>query len=283
MKRACVIGWPVEHSRSPLIHNYWLKLHRIDGSYEKEAVPPGEAEAFLRSLAERGYVGANVTLPHKLAALKSADIADEAAYAIGAANTLWLDQAGRLNATNTDATGFMTNLQAQAPRWNVGRRPVLVIGAGGAARAILYGLLKGGAAKILLANRTRDKAETLTGYFGPMSETRDWIEVVDWKERNRAVAECGLLVNTTSLGMTGQAPLDIDLAGLPADAVVADIVYAPLVTPLLTAAKNRGRTTVDGLGMLLHQAVPGFERWFGVRPEVTPELRAHVAASLGDK
>jgi shikimate dehydrogenase len=283
MKRACVIGWPVEHSRSPLIHNYWLKLHSIDGSYEKEAVPPGEAEAFLRSLAERGYVGANVTLPHKLAALKSADIADEAAYAIGAANTLWLDQAGRLNATNTDALGFMTNLEAQAPRWNLGRRPVLVIGAGGAARAILYGLLKGGAAKILLANRTRDKAETLTGYFGPMSETRDWIEVVDWKERNRAVADCGLLVNTTSLGMTGQAPLDIDLAGLPADAVVADIVYAPLVTPLLTAAKNRGRTTVDGLGMLLHQAVPGFERWFGVRPEVTPELRAHVASSLGDK
>jgi shikimate dehydrogenase len=158
-----------------------------------------------------------------------------------------------------------------------------VIGAGGAARAILYGLHKGGAAKLLLANRTRDKAETLTDYFGPMSETRDWIEVVDWKERNRAVADCGLLVNTTSLGMTGQAPLDIDLAGLPADAVVADIVYAPLVTPLLTAAKNRGRTTVDGLGMLLHQAVPGFERWFGVRPEVTPELRAHVASSLGDK
>ncbi|MGI8853085.1 MAG: shikimate dehydrogenase [Methyloceanibacter sp.] len=283
MKRACVIGWPVEHSRSPLIHNYWLKLHGIDGSYEKEAVPPGEAEAFLRSLAERGYVGANVTLPHKLAALKSADIADEAAYAIGAANTLWLDQAGRLNATNTDALGFMTNLEAQAPRWNLGRRPVLVIGAGGAARAILYGLHKGGAAKLLLANRTRDKAETLTGSFGPMSETRDWIEVVDWKERNRAVADCGLLVNTTSLGMTGQAPLDIDLAGLPADAVVADIVYAPLVTPLLTAAKNRGRTTVDGLGMLLHQAVPGFERWFGVRPEVTPELRAHVASSLGDK
>lgn len=283
MKRACVIGWPVEHSRSPTIHNYWLKLHGIDGSYEKEAVPPGEAEAFLRSLAERGYVGANVTLPHKLAALKSADSADEAAYAIGAANTLWLDQAGRLNATNTDAIGFMTNLEAQAQRWNVGRRPVLVIGAGGAARAILYGLLKGGAAKILLANRTRDKAETLTGYFGPMSETRDWIEVVDWKERNRAVADCGLLVNTTSLGMTGQAPLDIDLAGLPADAVVADIVYTPLVTPLLTAAKNRGRTTVDGLGMLLHQAVPGFERWFGVRPEVTPELRAHVASSLGDK
>jgi shikimate dehydrogenase len=283
MKRACVIGWPVEHSRSPLIHNYWLKLHGIDGSYEKQAVPPGEAEAFLRSLAERGYVGANVTLPHKLAALKSADIADEAAYAIGAANTLWLDQAGRLNASNTDAIGFMTNLEAEAPRWNVGRLPVLVIGAGGAARAILYGLLKGGAAKILLANRTRDKAETLTGYFGPMSETRDWIEVVDWKERNRAVSDCGLLVNTTSLGMAGQAPLDIDLAGLPADAVVADIVYAPLVTPLLTAAKNRGRTTVDGLGMLLHQAVPGFERWFGVRPEVTPELRAHVASSLGDK
>jgi shikimate dehydrogenase len=281
MKRACVIGWPVEHSRSPLIHRYWLKQYGIDGAYEKEAVPPGEAESFLRTLAKRGYAGANVTLPHKLAALKVADVADEAAYAIGAANTLWLDDTGKLNATNTDAAGFMTNLDEQAPKWNEARRPVLVVGAGGAARAVLYGLLKAGASKLLLTNRTRDKAEILAGYFGPMSATADWIKVIDWKERNRAVAECGLLVNTTSLGMAGQPPLDIDLTGLPADAVVADIVYTPLVTPLLAAARNRGKATVDGLGMLLHQAVPGFERWFGVRPEVTLELRAHIAASLG--
>jgi len=281
MRRACVIGWPVEHSRSPLIHRYWLRQYGIDGTYEKEAVPPGEAEAFLRGLGERGYVGANVTLPHKLAALKAADVADQAAYAIGAANTLWLDREGKLNATNTDAYGFMTNLEAQAPGWNAGRKPVFVVGAGGAARAILYGLLEAKAGKILIANRTRDKAEGLASYFGSMSPKANWIEVVDWEERDRAVAACGLLVNTTSLGMTGQPPLDLNLDGLTKDAVVADIVYTPLLTPLLTAARNRGRATVDGLGMLLHQAVPGFERWFGIRPEVTPELRAHVAASLG--
>jgi shikimate dehydrogenase len=280
MIRACVIGWPVEHSRSPLIHRYWLKQYGIDGAYEKEAVPPEEIESFLRGLGERGYAGANVTLPHKLAALKAAEVADEAAYAIGAANTLWLDQDGKLNATNTDAYGFMTNLEMQAPGWNAGGRPVVVIGAGGAARAILYGLLQAGAGKIVLANRTRDKAEALAAYFGPMSA--HGVEVAAWGERNRAVTDCGLLVNSTSLGMTGQPPLDLDLGGLPKDAVVADIVYAPLMTPLLTAARNRGRATVDGLGMLLHQAVPGFERWFGVRPEVTPELRAHIAASLGE-
>jgi shikimate dehydrogenase len=282
MRRACVIGWPVEHSRSPLIHRYWLKHYGIDGAYEKEAVPPGAIESFLRGLGERGYAGANVTLPHKLAALKAADLADEAAYAIGAANTLWLDRAGKLNATNTDAYGFMTNLEAQAPGWNAGRGPVLVIGAGGAARAILYGLLQTGAGKILLANRTRDKAEALAAYFGSMSAAANWIEVIDWGERNRAVAECGLLINTTSLGMSGQPPLELELDGLQEIAVVADIVYTPLVTPLLAAARNRGRLTVDGLGMLLHQAAPGFERWFGIRPEVTPELRANVAASLGE-
>lgn len=281
MKRACVIGWPVEHSRSPLIHRYWLEQYGIDGAYEKEAVPPGEAETFLRSLAERGYVGANVTLPHKLAALQAADIADEAAYAIGAANTVWLDSLGKLNATNTDAAGFMANLDEQAPQWNASGRPALVIGAGGAARAILYALLQGGAPKVLLTNRTAERATALADYFGPMSLTPNWVELVDWKERGRAVGECGLIVNATSLGMTGEKPLELDLAKLREDAVVADIVYAPLVTPLLAAARNRGRATVDGLGMLLHQAAPGFERWFGVRPEVTPELRSHIAASLG--
>ena len=194
MLRACVIGWPVEHSRSPVIHRYWLKQYEIDGSYEKEAVPPGEAESFLRGLGQRGYVGANVTLPHKLAALKAADVADQAAYAIGAANTLWIDGEGKLNATNTDAYGFMTNLEAQAPGWNEGRRPVCVIGAGGAARAILYGLLQAGAGKILLANRTRDKAEGLGAYFGAMSPATNWIEVVDWEERDRAVAAVRVVV-----------------------------------------------------------------------------------------
>ena len=281
MKRACVIGWPVEHSRSPAIHRYWLKQYGIDGAYEKEAVPPGEAESFLRALAEHGYVGANVTLPHKLAALQAADVADEAAYAIGAANTVWLDGAGRLNATNTDAAGFMANLNEQAPQWNASGQPALVIGAGGAARAILYALLQAGVEKTLLTNRTRERAGALADYFGPMSAAANWIEIVDWKDRNRAVGECGLLVNATSLGMTGQKPLELDLAKLRDDAVVADIVYTPLVTPLIASARNRGRATVDGLGMLLHQAAPGFERWLGVRPEVTPELRQHVAVTLG--
>jgi shikimate dehydrogenase len=274
--RACVIGWPVEHSRSPLIHRYWLKQYGIDGAYEKEAVRPEDLARFLGSLQARGYAGANVTLPHKEAALRAAESADEAAVAIGAANTLWLDPDGTLHASNTDAYGFMTNLEAQAPDWNKERRPVLVLGAGGAARAILYGLLVGGASRILIANRTRDRAEALAEAFGPT------VSVVDWEDRNKALAGCGLLVNATSLGMTGKEALDIDLAALPKDAVVADIVYSPLKTRLLSAARARGNRVVDGLGMLLYQAVPGFERWFGVRPEVTPELKAHVAASLGE-
>jgi shikimate dehydrogenase len=277
MRRACIIGWPVEHSRSPLIHRYWLKLYGIAGAYAKEAVRPEDLADFLGSLAVRGYAGANVTLPHKEAALRAAAIADEAARAIGAANTLWLDQTGRLCASNTDAYGFMTNLDEEAPDWNEGRRPVLVLGAGGAARAILYGLLAAGASRILLANRTRERAEALAKAFGQS------VKVIDWENRNRSLAGCGLLVNATSLGMTGKEPLDIDLAALPQDAVVADIVYSPLETKLLAAARARGNRTVDGLGMLLHQAVPGFERWFGVRPEVTPALRAHAAASLGAK
>jgi shikimate dehydrogenase len=275
VKRACVIGWPVEHSRSPAIHRYWLKLYGIDGAYEKEAVRPEELAGFLRSLGERGYAGANVTLPHKEEALGLAFVADEAARAIGAANTLWLDGAGRLNASNTDAYGFMTNLNQEAPHWNKERRPVMVLGSGGAARAIVYGLIAQGATRILLANRTRDRAEALAGTFGLA------VSVVDWDARNQALAGCGLLVNATSLGMTGKEPLDIDVEALPEDAVVVDIVYSPLQTPLLATARARGRQVVDGLGMLLYQAVPGFERWFGVRPEVTKELRVHVAATLG--
>ena len=275
MKRACVIGWPVEHSRSPAIHRYWLELYGIDGAYEKEAVRPEEFARFLGSLSDRGYAGANVTLPHKTEALRLATIADESARAIGAANTLWLDGTGRLNASNTDAYGFMTNLNQEAPHWNKGRAPVMVLGAGGASRAILYGLIAQGASRILLANRTRDRAEALAGTFGPA------VSVVDWDARNQALAGCGLLVNATSLGMSGKGPLDIEVEALPEDAVVADIVYSPLETPLLATARARRRQAVDGLGMLLYQAVPGFERWFGVRPQVTKELKAHVAATLG--
>lgn len=276
MKRACVIGWPVEHSRSPSIHRYWLAQYGIDGAYEKEPVRPEDLAGFLGALEKRGYAGANVTLPHKEAALRLAVVTDEAARAIGAANTLWLDQAGRLCAGNTDAYGFVTNLEAEAPNWNEGRGPVMVLGAGGAARAIVHGLLSEGAASIVLTNRTRGRADALAHAFGPA------VTVLDWDDRHRALAGCGLLVNATSLGMTGKEPLDLDLAGLPADAVVADIVYSPLQTELLAAARARGNRIVDGLGMLLYQAVPGFERWFGVRPKVTPELRAHVAATLGE-
>jgi shikimate dehydrogenase len=277
MKRACVIGWPVEHSRSPSIHRYWLAQYGIDGAYEKEAVRPEDLAGFLGALGSQGYEGANVTLPHKEAALRLAAVADEAARTIGAANTLWLDQAGRLCAGNTDAYGFITNLESQAPDWNEGRRRVTVLGAGGAARAILHGLLTEGATAIVLTNRTRGRAEDLAKEFGSS------VSVVDWADRGRALAGCGLLVNATSLGMTGKEPLDLDLAALPTEAVVADIVYSPLNTRLLAAARARGNRTVDGLGMLLYQAVPGFERWFGLRPEVTPELRAHVAATLGER
>jgi shikimate dehydrogenase len=276
VKRACVIGWPVEHSRSPLIHRYWLAQYGIDGAYEKVAVPPEELEEFLGSLFERGFTGANVTLPHKEAALRLADSADAAARAIGAANTLWFDDDAELQATNTDAHGFMTHLMGEAPHWNKSSRPITVLGAGGAARAILYGLLQAGAAKVRLMNRSRDRAEVLA------RSSDGVVEVIDWSQRNEALAGCGLLVNATSLGMTGKPPLDLNLAALPPDAIVADIVYSPLETPLLAAARARGNPSVDGLGMLMHQAVPGFQRWFGVRPEVSPELRAHLAASLKD-
>jgi shikimate dehydrogenase len=276
-RRACVIGWPVEHSRSPVIHRYWLNEYGIDGAYEKEAVKPADLGRFLQELSGHGYVGANVTLPHKEAALGAAGAADAAALAIGAANTLWLDEKGALHASNTDAYGFVTNLDAEAPQWNEGVGLAMVLGAGGAARAILYGLLAAGVPRILLANRTKTKAETLARVFGPQ------IEVIDWEERAAKLSACGLLINSTSLGMTGQPPLDIDISALPGSAIVADVVYAPLLTPLLVEAAKRGNTVVDGLGMLLHQAVPGFERWFGVRPHVTPALRAHVVDTLGEK
>ena len=190
MKRACVIGWPVEHSRSPTIHRYWLSLYGIDGAYDEGGRAARGGEGVHALACEHGYVGANVTLPHKLLALEASDVADEAARAIGAANTLWLDGEGKLNASNTDAYGFMTNLVEQAPRWNERRRPVVVLGAGGAARAVLYGLIKAGASKVLLANRSRARADDLACAFPPR------VEVVDWDDRDRVLAGCGLLVNT---------------------------------------------------------------------------------------
>jgi shikimate dehydrogenase len=274
-KAACVIGWPIGHSRSPLIHNYWIKQHGLDAEYRREAVSPEQFGDFITHLVERGYVGANVTVPHKETALAMSE-PDDRARAVGAANTLWLEGV-RLRSTNTDVEGFIGNLDATAPGWDRGLQSALVLGAGGAARAVLFGLLDRGIGRILLANRTAERAAALRTQFG------DRVEPMRWGDVDQLMPEAGLLVNTTSLGMAGQPPLTIDLARLPASAVVSDLVYAPLETALLTAARSRGLRAVDGLGMLLHQAVGGFQRWFGVRPQVTEALRALVEADLISK
>lgn len=271
--RACVIGWPVEHSRSPLIHGYWLERHGIDGSYTKQAVAPDELAEFLAALAAHGFAGANVTVPHKEAALALADEADDAARAIGAANTLWIGH-GKLHASNTDAYGFLANLDEAAPGWDGTRRAALVLGAGGAARAVLHGLIGRGFDEIRLVNRTQARAEALAAHFaGPVT-------VFEWQDRGAQLKGCGLVVNATTLGMSGESPLEIDLAGAEQTCVVSDLVYSPLKTKLLSGAEALGLRTAEGLGMLLHQAAPGFEKWFGVRPEVTSELRALVSADI---
>jgi shikimate dehydrogenase len=272
IKNACVIGWPVEHSRSPLIHNHWIKELGLDAAYRREAVEPGRFPAFVAALADRGYVGANVTVPHKETAL-SLSAPDARARAVGAANTLWLD-GDTLRSTNTDVEGFIANLDAAAPGWDRGLGTALVLGAGGAARAVVFGLIERGITRIQVANRGFERAVALREQFGASLVPLRWNEVDD------ALAGTRLLVNATSLGMVGQAPLAIRLDRLASDAVVADLVYAPLETALLRSARERGLRAVDGLGMLLHQAVGGFERWFGVRPRVTPALRTLVEADL---
>jgi shikimate dehydrogenase len=268
---ACLIGWPAAHSRSPLIHHYWLRKLGIEGGYAIESVPPEGFAEFVLNLSGHGYLGANITIPHKERAL-ALTAPDERARAVGAANTLYYDGA-TLRATNTDIEGFLNNLDAAAPGWD-GIDQALVLGAGGSCRAVLFGLLERGVAKIHLANRTPERAQALAELFG------ERVVPIDWREIGAALPHAGLLVNTTSLGMKGQPHLAIDLARLPAHATVADLVYVPLATPLLTAARARGLKTADGLGMLLHQAVRGFELWFGARPQVTPELRALVEADL---
>jgi len=271
-RAACVIGWPVEHSRSPLIHNYWLKHYGIAGEYRRVAVPPEKFAVFAGALAARGYVGANVTVPHKEAALALSQ-PDDRARAVGAANTLWLDGA-TLRSTNTDVEGFLANLDAAAPGWDKALSKAVVLGAGGAARAVIYGLITRGAKQLVLVNRTVARAELLRQTFGAR------IEVVGWKERDAALADAALLANTTTLGMQGQPRLAVEVERLPGHAVVTDLVYAPARTPLIAAAQARGLRTADGLGMLLHQAVRGFALWFGRTPEVTPELRALLEADL---
>jgi shikimate dehydrogenase len=270
-RAACLIGWPAAHSRSPLIHHSWLRKLGIEGGYTIESVPPEDVAEFITHLSHHGFVGANVTIPHKERALLLS-VPDERARAVGAANTLWYD-GGTLRSTNTDIEGFINNLDASAPGWDAAT-DALVLGAGGSSRAVIFGLIERGIARVHLANRTMERAQALADQFGAQ------IIPVPWEAIGDVLPRVGLLVNTTSLGMKGQPPLAIDAGLLPPHAVVADLVYVPLQTPLLAAAQARGLKTADGLGMLLHQAVRGFELWFGQRPEVTPELRLLVEDDL---
>jgi shikimate dehydrogenase len=270
-RAACLIGWPAAHSRSPLIHHYWLRMLGIEGGYNIEAVPPEGFAEFVLHLSTHGFVGANVTRPHKERAL-TLSMPDARARAVGAANTLWYE-GGELRSTNTDIEGFIDNLDACAPGWDAAT-DALVLGAGGAARAVVFGLIERGIARVHLANRTLERAHALRDQFGAR------VHPVAWDAVGELLPRAGLLVNATSLGMHGQGALEIDVGLLPSHAVVADLVYVPLETPLLAAARARGLKTADGLGMLLHQAVRGFELWFGQRPEVTSELRALVEADL---
>jgi shikimate dehydrogenase len=268
---ACLIGWPAAHSRSPLIHHYWLRRLGIEGGYNIEAVPPEGFAEFVQYLSGHGFVGANVTIPHKERAL-ALTVPDARARAVGAANTLWYE-GGDLRSTNTDIEGFINNLDASAKGWD-NIDDALVLGAGGSSRAVVYGLIERGIKCVHLANRTMERARALADQFGPA------VHSVEWEKIGEMLPRAGLLVNTTSLGMHGQPALDVDVSLLPSHAIVADLVYVPLETELLKAARARGLKTADGLGMLLHQAVRGFELWFGQRPEVTSELRKLVEADL---
>jgi shikimate dehydrogenase len=270
-RAACLIGWPAAHSRSPLIHHYWLRKLGIAGGYNIEAVPPEGFAEFVLHLSTHGFVCANVTIPHKERALILSK-PDERASAVGAANTLWYE-GDELRSTNTDIEGFINNLDVCAPGWDTATE-ALVLGAGGAARAVVFGLIERGIKRVHLANRTVGRARALADQFGAS------VDPVSWDAIRALLPRAGLLVNTTSLGMHGQPPLEVDVGLLPPHAVVADLVYVPLQTPLLSAARARGLKSADGLGMLLHQAVRGFELWFGQRPEVTSELRDLVEADL---
>jgi shikimate dehydrogenase len=272
-RKAFVAGWPVAHSRSPLIHRFWLDRHGIDGDYVAEAVPPDSLSVFLRQFAAHGYVGGNVTLPHKEAAFRACRHATPVAKRLGAVNTLWLED-DALHGDNTDVHGFTANLDDRAPAWRRGSN-ALVIGAGGASRAILQALIEARFETILVLNRTLSRAAALADHFGGPVRSGGFDELP------RALPHAHLVVNATSAELEGEAALAIDWSAARADAIAADLVYVPLMTPFLRAAAARGLTSVDGLGMLLHQAVPGFERWFGIRPAVDAELRRLVIADLG--
>lgn len=268
---AGVMGWPIKHSRSPRLHGFWLEKYGVDGAYVPLAVRPDDLPAALNALRTLGFAGTNLTVPHKELALPVLDHVDPLARRIGAANTIVVREDGTLEGSNTDAFGFIENIRSGAPAWKPDR-PAVVIGAGGAARAVVVALLDEGVREIRVVNRTTARAARLAEEFGT--------KAYEWGGWRAALEGAGLLVNTTTQGMAGESSLDIDLAALPTNAVVNDIVYVPLETPLLAAARGRGNSVVDGLGMLLHQARPGFRAWFGIDPEVTAELRAHVAQGL---
>ena len=269
---AGVIGNPIGHSRSPLMHRHWLRRYGIRGDYVPLQVAEADLPDVIRALPRMGFVGVNVTLPHKAAVMQLADHLSDRAILVGAVNTLTFRDDGTVFGDNTDGYGFMANVRAGAPGWDPKAGPALVLGAGGAARAIIVALADAGVPQILLTNRTRAKSEALKAEFGQR------IRVVDWVQAGNAVEDASIVINTTSLGMTGQPDLRVPLDGLRPQTIVTDIVYAPLRTKLLQTAEAMGCVTVDGLGMLLHQGVPGFERWFGKRPEVDDALRAAVLA-----
>ncbi len=264
------MGWPVSHSRSPRLHGYWLDLHGIDGGYIPLAVPPDRLAEAIRGLTAVGFRGANVTVPHKEAARHLVDTVDPTAERIGAVNTIVVNDDGRLVGSNTDAFGFIESLNEAGVAAAVSEGPSVVLGAGGAARAVVAALVDAGAPENRLVNRTVERAKALVQDIGGP------IRVIDWSMASASLAEAAFVVNTTSLGMTGQASLDMRLDTLPIEAVVTDLVYNPLETELLAAARERGNRVVDGLGMLLHQARPGFSAWFGVMPAVTADLRDFV-------
>jgi shikimate dehydrogenase len=271
---AGVMGWPVAHSRSPVIHNHWIAKHGLKGSYVQLPVKPENLEDAIRGLKALGFAGCNVTVPHKVRAMELMDELHPVARRMQAINTIVVREDGSLYGMNNDGAGYVQSLRDADAAWRGDTGPVLLLGAGGAARAIVVALLDEGAPEIRICNRTRDKAQALADEFGPL------VKVVDWAEREDAQAGVSLLVNSTTQGMHGQTPLELRLDALPAQALVSDAIYIPLETPLLAAARARGHRTVNGLGMLLNQARPAFKAWFGVMPEITPELRAAIQATF---
>lgn len=271
---AGVMGWPIMHSRSPMLHNYWLDKHGLVGRYVPLAIKVERLKEALRALPALGFSGCNLTIPHKIEALKIVDEVHEAARRIGAVNCVIVRPDDSLYGVNNDGWGYIENVVERVPGWRADAGPIVVLGAGGGARAVVVALLDRGAKQIRLVNRTPARAETLRQQIGGP------IELISWADRHKALQGAAMLVNTTSQGMVGQPALDISLDQLPASALVSDIVYTPLETPLLKAARQRGNPSVDGLGMLLHQARPAFKAWFGVLPEVTPELRKMIEATL---